>query len=64
MSTKDPTPITSADVHELENGVFNLVVTFVKQLQETVGPENARNYVAQYLEHLAKQLSAFEQTGE
>jgi len=64
MSTEDSTPITSADVHELENGVFNLAVIFVKQLQETVGPENARNYVAQYLEHIAKQLREFEQTGE
>lgn len=39
--------------HELENGIFALVVTLTRTLTTELGADGAREYVSTYLERLA-----------
>lgn len=51
---------SSASPHEIENYIFNLVVTLVQDLSAVHPPQAAREYVASYLERLSAELKNYE----
>lgn len=48
----------ASTTRDLENGIFNMVVTLTKQLSYLTPPDVARNYVASYLLRLAEGLKS------
>jgi hypothetical protein len=46
----------SAAIRELENGIFNMVVTLTRTVQRYSSSETAKTYVIHYLERLIEGL--------
>jgi len=56
---------TPSEIHELETGIFNLVITLTQLLSQNNNHKQARAYVIRYLERLSAGLRlADEQQGE
>lgn len=56
---------TPSQVREIENGIFNMVITLVQTLSQYNDPQKSREYVIQYLERLSTGLKmAGENEGE
>lgn len=65
METRDDiTNGYEAQVHECENGIFNLVITLAKLKAEVLPSSAAYDEVSQYLRRLADGLTTVEQQGE
>lgn len=58
MSTEDAqdNTATPSQIREIENGIFNMVITLVQTLSQYNDPQKSREYVIQYLERLSAGL--------
>lgn len=55
----------NAAIRELENGIFNMVVTLTKTIQKYSSSDTAKTYVIHYLERLIEGLKmSQDQSGE
>lgn len=56
---------TPSQIHDLENGIFNMVITLTQTLSLNNDPQTARAYVIHYLERLSAGLQmAGEESGD
>ncbi len=56
---------TPSQIRDIENGIFNMVITLVQTLSQANPPEKSRAYVIRYLERLSAGLNmAGEEEGE
>jgi len=61
MSDEPEQPEESSNSpREIENYIFNLVVTLVQELSAVHPPKAAREYVASYLDRLSTELQNYE----
>lgn len=53
---KQEEQVTPSQIHDIENGIFNMVITLVQTLSQANDPEKSRQYVIHYLNRLSAGL--------